>query len=258
MGVNENNLINSVDRALRILDLFSERDTELKLTEIGQQLNLHKSTVHGLLRTLSHHGYISQNMENGKYRLGMKLVERSNIALQAMDIRRIAQPYLREVAHELGDTTHLVILEGDEAVYIDKVEGERSILQYSRVGKRAPLYCTAVGKVLVSHKESTEIKRLAMKQSYEIHTESTIANPLQFEEEIEKVREKGYGVDDEELQIGLRCLAVPIYNYDGKIIASISVSGSSNRLSRENEQEVITYLKDKALQISYQLGYKAF
>ena len=128
MATNENNLINSVDRALKILDLFSERDTELKLTEIGQQLNLHKSTVHGLLRTLSHHGYISQNPENGKYRLGMKLVERSNIALQAMDIRRVANPYLREIAHELGDTTHLVILEGDEAVYIDKVEGEKSII----------------------------------------------------------------------------------------------------------------------------------
>lgn len=255
---NEKNLINAVDRSLRILELFSEHHSEYKLTEISQALNLHKSTVHGLLRTLAHRGYISQNVENGKYRLGLKLVERGNLALNSLDLRKIANPHLKEIAQKIGDTVHLVILDGSEVVYIDKVEGEKSILQYSRIGKRAPLYCTAVGKVLSSGKTISEVEELAKTQPFIMHTENTISNEEDFIKEVESVKKQGFALDNEELEIGLRCIAVPIFDHNGHVVASISISGSASRIKKESEKEIINLLKEKAAIISKELGYEVF
>lgn len=255
---NEKNLINSIDRALRILDLFTEHTAEYKLTEISQALNLHKSTAHGLLRTLAYHGYISQNPDNGKYRLGMKLVERGNLALNSLDLRKIADTHLREIVQILGDTVHLVILDGYEVVYIDKVEGEKSILQYSRIGKRAPLYCTAVGKVLATGIEDSELELIAEKQEFKKLTKNTISSKESFIKEVKLVKEQGYAVDDEELEIGLRCLAVPIFDYKGRVAASISISGSSSRIKKGSEKDIYNLLKEKAAIISKELGYKVF
>lgn len=249
-------LINAVDRALRILDLFSEQQTELKLTEISQQMKLHKSTVHGLLRTLAHHGYITQNEENGKYKLGLKFIEKGEFVLSSLDLRRIVHGQLRKLAAKFGETAHLVILEGGEAIYIDKVEGDSAIGMYSHVGKRAPIYCTAVGKVLVSEQTEQELQQIARQQNYVPRTQNTIRNAEDLVAEIQHVRQQGYAVDDEELEIGLRCIAVPIRDNRGMIIAAISISGPVTRLSNKKLPEITENLKDAAYRISRQLGYK--
>ncbi|MDQ0338279.1 DNA-binding IclR family transcriptional regulator [Caldalkalibacillus uzonensis] len=249
-------LINAVDRALRILDLFTDQQPELKLTEISKTLNLHKSTVHGLLRTLAYHGYISQNPETGKYRLGLKFLEKSDRVLHALDLRKIANPHLQKIANKYGESTHLVILEGGEAIYIDKIEGHLAIGMYSRISKRAPIYCTAVGKVLVSEKPEWELKEIAQNQNYIMHTKNTIKNADELLEEIRRVRELGYGMDDEELEIGLRCIAVPVRNNTGSIVAAISISGPTMRLSNKVLPEVVDSMKKAAAQISSELGYQ--
>lgn len=249
-------LINAVDRALRILDLFSDSRTELKLTEISLEMKLHKSTVHGLLRTLVHHGYIAQNGETGKYRLGLRFLEKGDRVLHSLDFRQIANRYLQNIASRYGESTHLVVLEGGEAIYIDKVEGHSAIGMYSRVGKRAPIYCTAVGKVLVCEKSEWELKEIVNQEQYIVLTEKTIKNSEELLADIAQVRKRGYALDNEELEIGLRCIAVPVRNNKGNIIAAISVAGPITRLHEQVIPEIAVYLKETSLKVSTELGYR--
>ena len=217
-------IIQSVDRALRILDLFDEHTTELKITDISDQIGLHKSTVHSLLKTLQQRGYINQNLENGKYGLGMKLFERGNYVIQSLDIRKLAKKYLMDLSAKTGQTTHLVILDGKEGTYIDKVEGPMAVILYSRIGKRIPLHCSAVGKALIAFKEKDEIKKILAEYAYTQQTEFTITNEIEFLQELEKVQSQGYAVDNQENEPGVRCIAAPIRNHENKVIAAISLS----------------------------------
>ncbi len=143
-------IIQSVERALQILDLFNEQATELKITDISKLMGLSKSTLHSLLKTLQLHGYIDQNPENGKYRLGMKLVERGHFVVGSIDIRQKAKGWLTELSRRTGQTTHLGILDGREGVYIEKIEGKLAAIAYSRIGRRLPVHATAIGKVLIA------------------------------------------------------------------------------------------------------------
>jgi IclR family transcriptional regulator, KDG regulon repressor len=248
-------LINSVHRALTIVDLFTEKRTAWKLSEISRELDLNKSTVHGLLRTLMHHGYVAQDPESEKYKLGLRFAEKGNLVMADLDVRRIARPYLEEITAKYGDATHLAVLDEGEAVYIEKMEGHSAIGMYSRVGKRAPLYCTAVGKVLASGETAASIRELAGKQTYARHTEHTIKSQEEFIEAVRTAEENGYALDDEELELGLRCVAVPIFDSQRKIAAALSMSGPVTRLKKENLDEITADLKEHAKKISSQLGF---
>lgn len=245
-----------MDRALRILDLFTEQKPEWRLTEISKELNLHKSTVHGLLSTLYYHGYVAQDLESKKYKLGLRFLEKGTLVQNGLDLRRIAKPYLQELVTKYGETVHLAVLEKDRAIYIDKIEGHSAIRMYSRVGKTAPLYCTAVGKVLVAGKRENELNEIAQTQSYKIFTENTISSSEEFIAEVQQVESLGYALDDEELELGLRCIAVPIYNNRKKIVAAISISGPTLRISKDRLEEIIHDLKVQASNISQSLGYR--
>jgi IclR family transcriptional regulator, KDG regulon repressor len=248
-------IIQSVDRALRILDLFDEYETELKITDISSRMNLHKSTVHSLLKTLQIHNYIDQNPENGKYRLGMKLFERGNFVISSLDIRSIAKTYLLELSMKTGNTVHIVILDGKEGVYIDKVEGPAATVLYSRIGRRVPVHCSAVGKVLVAFKTKKELKDILNSYVYKQHTSKTIINEADFLSELERVSECGYAMDNEENEPGVACVAVPIYNHSGGVVAAMSMSQPVTRLNKEHMDETIAILKQAADKISARLGY---
>lgn len=248
-------MIQAVERALLILDLFDEYDTELKITEISDRMVLHKSTVHSLLKTLQAHRYIEQNPENGKYRLGMKLLERGTIVMHNLDIRNVARKHLIQLSNSSGQTTNLVILDGKEGVYIDKVEGPRAIIRYSRIGKRIPIHCSAVGKVLVAFKEPKELKQLLKGYVYRQHTSQTIMSESYFLQELEKVRRQGYSVDNEENEPGVRCIAVPVRDHSGQVIAAISMS---TLIARVNDAELLEHVKSlqqAAEEISDEMGF---
>ncbi len=249
-------IIQSVKRALKILDLFNKQETELKITDISERMQLHKSTVHSLLKTLQEFRYIDQNPENGKYRLGLKLVERGNFVINSMDITKVAKKYLINLSKETGQTSHLGILEGQAGVYIDKVEGENALIRYSRIGKRIPLHSTAIGKALLAFKSPEEIEHLLNGYEFKQQTDNTITNKEEFLEELERVRLQGYGVDSQENEQGVRCIAVPIINYEGCVLAAISIS---TLISRVNDRELMDYiklLKKVETQLSEQLKYK--
>ncbi|WP_077622574.1 IclR family transcriptional regulator [Sediminibacillus massiliensis] len=250
-------IIQSVERSLLILDLFDEHTTELKITDISEQMGLHKSTVHSLLKTLEKFRYIDQNPENGKYRLGLKLVERGNFVINTMDIRKVAKKHLRELSIKTGQTCHLGILDGSAGVYIDKEEGKMAVIRYSRIGRRIPLHCTAIGKVLLSLQPPEEVEKLLEGYEYTQHTVHTIKNEQELRHEISKTAELGYGIDDEENEQGVRCIAVPIKNQDNQVLAAISISTLVSSVDDQKLNYFIELLQNAGRELSEELKYSS-
>ncbi|MFD0051482.1 IclR family transcriptional regulator [Actinomycetes bacterium NPDC127524] len=249
-------IIQSVDRAINILELFEEGSIELSVKEISTLLNLPKSTIHGLLKTLELRGYLVQNHENQKYRLGLKLFELGNLVAKQLDIKQVAFKIIEELARELKETIHLVILDENEVLYIEKVDGPGALRMYSQVGKRAPMYCTGVGKVILAFLEEEKIKSIIHSTNYTKFTSHTVTDPEELYKMLPGIREKGYAMDDEEIELGLRCIAAPIFNHENKVIASISCAGPKTRIIDDDVEEKITKVKKAASAISTQLGWR--
>jgi Transcriptional regulator len=249
-------IIQSVERALHILDLFNEQATELKITDISKQMGLSKSTLHSLLKTLQLHGYIDQNPENGKYRLGMKLVERGQFVVGTIDIRQKAKRWLTALSQETGQTTHLGILDGNEGVYIEKIEGKLAAIAYSRIGRRLPVHATAIGKVLLAWLGDDELKALLKTYHYTAFTPSTITDQKTLLTTLAQTRQNHYAIDNEENEQGVRCIAVPVWDHDSRVIAALSLSTLTSRVD-DNELEVYrNKLMEAGLQLSKTLGYR--
>ncbi len=249
-------LIQSIERAANVLELFLTTSPELSVKEISEKLQLSKSTVHGIIKTLEHRGYLQQNPEDLKYKLGIKLFTLGNFVGKHLDIGNIARPIIRDLADELNETVHLVTLQRDEVVYIEKVEGPRALTIYSHIGKRAPVHCTGVGKAILAYLSEIEVDRLLSSASLEAFTEHTMTDVNQIKKHLVSVRETGYAVDDEEIELGLKCIAAPIFNHKGNVIASISCAAPKMRLDEEKQPKVIAGIKRAASEISTSLGNK--
>jgi IclR family transcriptional regulator, KDG regulon repressor len=251
-------IIQSVERALKIMDLFDERERELTITEISKRMNLHKSTVHSLLKTLQKQRYISQSEESGKYRLGMKLFERGNMVLSQLDLRNVSRKHLERLSATTNLTVHLVILDGQEGVYIDKVEGSGVTVLYSRIGRRVPIHTSAVGKSLISTKTDAELDQFLKNYQYTKLTANSISSKEELLEEINHVRLAGYSIDNEENEPGIVCFAVPIKDYSGKVIAGISMSMPASKVDEEKQKYNVEILKECSRNISQDLGYEYY
>ena len=249
-------IIQSVERALKILDLFDEYTSELKITEISQQMNMNKSTVHSLLKTLQKHHYIQQDEANGKYKLGLKLFERGNLALLTLDIRSVARKYLIELSRRTGHTLHLVVLDGKEGVYIDKIEGTSGPVRHSKIGRRAPIHSTGVGKALAAFIPEEELNKLLIGYVFEKRTENTILTQFDYLQELEKIREKGYAIDAEENEPGITCLAVPIRDMTRQVIAAFSISMPTPQMNEQSET-IVSLMSEAGNKISKELGFKS-
>lgn len=247
--------VQSVDRAFEILEALAVEKNGLGVTEIGNRVGLHKSTVHRLLTSMEYKGYIEQDTDTGMYRLGLKFVELCSLYLNSVELKTEAQPYLRNLSAQTTQPVHLATLVDGEAVYIDKVESYNNIRMYSAIGKRVPVHCTAVGKVLLSRKEPTEIKRILESKELIVFTPHTITDPDMLLEEIIGTGQRGWAEDSEEHEIGIRCIAAPIYDYRSRIIAAISTSGNKNIISSEKTEELSQYVVNAAKDISKRMGY---
>ena len=248
--------IQSVTRALAILELLATYRHGERLTSISQELGLNKSTTHSLISTLENLGYVQQDQETAKYSLGLKLFELGQVVHANMDLRNIAMPFLQELALKFGETVHLAILSKGEVVYIDKVDAFRSIRIGSQIGGRNPAHCTGVGKVLLAGFTDKELTDIIGNVKLEKFTANTIVSKEELHKHLEKVKLDGFAVDQEEIEEGLSCIAAPIKNHRGKVIAGISVSGPTSRMHAEMLGELKNDVMGKALQISRRLGYK--
>lgn len=248
-------LIQSIERAADVLELFLVSNPELSVKEISEKLNLSKSTVHGIIKTLEERGYLQQNPVDLKYKLGIKLFELGNFVGNHLDIGKIARPIIRNLVVELNETVHLVMLQRDEVIYIDKIEGPRALTIYSHIGKRAPVHCTGVGKVILAYQGEKEIDRILSSVVLESYTEYTMTNITNIKNHLKLIREKGYAIDDEEIELGLKCIAAPIFNHQGNVIASISCAAPKMRFDDERIPEVIERIQKASSEISKCLGY---
>ncbi|WP_335443458.1 IclR family transcriptional regulator [Neobacillus drentensis] len=248
--------IQSIERAADVLELFLASNQELSVKEISEKLGLSKSTIHGIIKTLEYRGYLQQNPDDLKYKLGLKLFELGNKVSNQFDIGNIARPIMKELVESLMETVHLVVFERGEVIYIEKLDGPRSLRIYSQIGKRAPIHCTGVGKSILAFQEEEEIERLLANEDLEPFTEYTLTDKAEIKKQLQTIREQGYSVDDEEIELGLKCVAAPIFNHQGKVIAAISCASPKMRLTEDKQAEVIEEIKQAALVISTNMGFK--
>lgn len=247
--------IQSIERAFEIIEALAVEPKGLSITQLSQRLSLHKTTVHRILQTLLTKGYVQKDMQSMRYKLGVKFVEISSLYLNSIELRTEAHPFLCELVAMLNVTVHLAVLEGCDVIYIDKVEQVSSIRLYSSIGKRVPAYCTALGKMMLSKFSDEEVKMMLLAVPLTPFTKNTITDVEKLVEEIRVARAKGYAVDNEELQEGIRCIAAPIYDYRSEMIAAISVSAPASVLPPHKDEENAQKVIQTAKKISQRLGY---
>ena len=249
--------VQSVDRSLMILEELARHKKGCGVTALANAMGLHKSTTHRLLTSLLNRGYVKQDLETNNYCLGTKLLFLAGALLESMDLRHIARPYIQDLANKTQEIVHLAVLDGEEAVYIDKVESIRAnaIRIYSQIGKRVPLHSTGVGKVLLCDMDFDKVKTLLKEEDMTRYTFNTITNYKDFEIELKKIKAQGYGFDEIEHEEGIRCVAAPIYDRNGKVIASISIAGPIIYVTEERVPELVKLITQTTQMISYQLGH---
>ena len=246
-----------VDRALAALDVLANRSTECSLAELCIALGLHKSTVHRLMMVLEQHRLVDKNPETGRYRLGLKLFEFGSKAIAALDPRRHARPYLDRLQRELGETVFFCILDGGQVFYLDKVESQQSIRTACTVGSRAPAYCTAVGKAMLAELPDAEVNDIVRRWGLKAITANTITTATALRAELRAVRSRGYAIDNEEKEEGLRCISAAVRGHSGKLFAAISVSGPAFRITKGRIPEIGQVVMRAANDLSVEFGHPA-
>ena len=242
--------IQSVERAFSILELFQKTGcTEHSLKEIAQALDLNKSTTFGLVNTLTALGYLQQNQENQKYALGLKLLSFSNTVKVQNIIIRTVHPYLEQLNRKYGETVHCAVRQGDGVIYVDKVEATGSIHISTQIGTLNDLHCTGVGKCILAYMMPEEQERICS-GNLKTMTVHTITNAQQLRREIEEIRARGFATDNEEIAIGLSCLAVPVFAETGTVVCAISVSGMTARIRAARENGLLEELQRIAGEVS--------
>jgi DNA-binding IclR family transcriptional regulator len=244
--------VQSVDRALTILEMLA-REGEAGVTEIANDLGVHKSTAFRLLATLESHRLVEQVGDRGRYRLGVGNLRLAGATTARLDLVTEARPVCRQLAADTGETVNITVRSGTSALYLDQVAGRSALQSHNWVGQHIPLHATSNGKVLISELADAELK--AALRELPRFTDSTVTSRARLKEELAEVREAGYAVAVDELEIGLTAAAAPIRSAHGDVIASMSISGPTFRLTEERLAETIPMLVAAATEVSHRLGW---
>ena len=226
------NLVQTIERVSLILDMVGQNPQGMTIRDLSGGLGLPKGTIHRILSSLSYFGYIRQDPETKNYFLGLKLMELGALLGNQLDLRKVAEPILRDLVEKTEEAAHMVILDRNEIVYIDKIEARQTtggLDMSSRVGSRNPAHSCAVGKVLLSHLSEEALDGLIREKGLSPRTANTITDPRLLKEHLKVVRRQGYAIDEEENEQGIRCLGAPIFDGRGRPVAAISVSGPASR-----------------------------
>lgn len=245
----------SLQKAFCVLDLFGPNVERLSATEIARRLGTVPGVIYPILYTLERYGYLERD-GNKKYSLGLKFLERGNLILQQLDLRDKAKPYLKELANTYNVNAHLAVLYDWKVMYLHREEGYPSVIIKEVVGQRVPAYCTALGKVLLASLEERDLEAYLAQEELKPLTPKTISDPLRLREELKRVREQGYAIDDEEFHKGNMCIATPVRNHLGKTLGAISISFLKERFADERTRgSLIAQVVNIAFRISRELGY---
>ena len=244
--------VQSVDRALGILEVLA-RTGESGVTEIAVELGVHKSTAFRLVATLEAHRLVEQTADRGRYRLGMGILRLAGATTARLDLVQEARPISRQLAADTGETVNIAVLAESSALYLDQVAGSSALQPHNWVGQHIPLHATSNGKVLLSGLDGSALDATLGKLAS--YTPRTITARAKFRDELSRVREQGYAVAIDELEVGLTAVAAPIRSAHGDVIASMSVSGPSFRLTEERVVEVVRLVVAAAAEVSHRLGW---
>ena len=247
--------VQSVDRALTILDILA-RHGELGVTEIAASLGVHKSTAFRLVSALEQHRLVEQLSERGKYRLGFGIVRLASATTARMNLAEESRPFCRELATEFNETVNVAVLDIDAAVNIAQEQGQATVSVQNWIGKRTPLHATSSGKVLLAWAAGPQVLEF-LADALTRYTPHTITSGTALRTELDRVRGRGWAGTEEELEIGLNAVAAPIRGPGGTVLAAISISGPSYRLTAPSFPAIAARLQSCAGEISAQLGYSA-
>jgi DNA-binding IclR family transcriptional regulator len=248
--------ITALQRGLRLLQLLGESPNGLTAKQIAQRSHLPVSTVHRFLVNLEASSFLNCSVD-GSYHLGIACFTIGQAALAQLDIRRVSLPYLQELNRQTRETIHLTVLNGITAVYVEKLDSPEKLRIHSRIGAAVPLYCTAVGKVMLAYMPEEERKKVLPQLGLKRLTPNTAGNLQELEAELYRVRKNGYAFDLEEHELHIRCIAVPIWDHADNVYASLSVTAPMVRMTVSRLRQLAPIVQLAGLQISRELGHQA-
>ncbi|WP_461207875.1 IclR family transcriptional regulator [Clostridium sp. DL1XJH146] len=243
-----------IDRTLDIIELLSTEQQGLGVTEISIRTNLHKTTVYRILSSLCSRNYVEKNPSN-KYQIGRKLIEIVSCHINDLELQTEARPFLLELSSQYNLTCHLGVLDGDQVVYIEKLDSYTKLRLYAQIGYRVPAYCSSLGKCLLSCLSDTELEETISLCQFEKFTPNTIVTLPSLKNHLRKVRVQGWAIDNQEYAMSQRCIAAPIYDYRGEVIAAVSGSGTLEQLPDKKIIPIAKHIVQIGIEISERLGY---
>jgi DNA-binding IclR family transcriptional regulator len=251
------NSVLSVLKALQLLETLADARTGLSLSDLSRRNDLHPSTTHRLLHTLAEAGYVRQEASDRNYHLGSAAINLSMAASRHTDMRALAAPYLRQLADATQETASLVILEGEEVVYIAQAESTNTVRTFNTMGARVPAYASASGKALLAHLPLAQQELFGKRGDLPPFTANTLTDPESLQVELERIRRRGYAIDDEEYEGGMRCIAAVIHDHSAEVVAALMLSGPSTRITISRLTDLAQQVQACAAEISHVLGYGA-
>lgn len=248
--------LQSLDRAVAVLELLGESEGPLGLADVCDRMSLHKSTAHRALMVLERCGLIERTPEN-RFRLGLKLYELGSRAVEQIDLRARVHPWFRRLSAQVGETVHLGVLQKTSVVYLDKIEpNNRRVWLASRIGASNPVYCTAMGKAMLAFLPEEATTDIIGRIRFTRFTHRTLCTTEALMRSLERVRRRGYAIDDEEVEEGVRCIGAPILNEGGRPVAAVSISGPTSRITQQSVPGIAEHLMRCCREISGSLGMR--
>jgi len=246
-----------LDRVVKILECFTPDRTDMRLVEIAEATGLHKSTLYRLLEAMRAHRLIGFDAQSGRYHPGLKLFEIGSLAAGRFALERHAHPTLEHLANVSGETAHLCVLDGSDVVYIAKVECTRTLRIPSAIGQRNPAYCTGVGKAILAFLTPPQLAAYLAGTTFKPFTRKTLTTAGELKANLRQIALRGYAVDDQEREEGVRCVAAPVRDRAGEVVAAISIAGPSTRVTKERVAELANHVMRAAADVSVGLGFNA-
>lgn len=247
--------IGSILRGLQVLSLFNHHTSTLSLTEIANAAGLNKTTAFRIVSTLESAGYLKRDPETKRYRPGLKVLQLGFAAISSLEFRQVARPYLQHLSETAKETASLSVLDGMEVVYVDRVRQQQIVGVLLGIGSRIPAQCASMGKVMLANLPSEELETL-LSQPLKPCTPHSLVDRQALEAEFDQVRARGYALNDEELELGLRAVAAPIWDHSSQVVAAINVSGSARTISFQRMvEELAPAVMETARQISQAIGF---
>jgi IclR family transcriptional regulator, KDG regulon repressor len=246
-----------LDRAFAILDALAENGSRVRVVELSKHLKLDKSTVFRLLKVLEQNKYVERAPDDGKYRLGTKILHLGMRAMADIDVPQASQAYLERLVSLTGETAHMGVLRNSQIISVAVANGSMNLRLGVNVGGNSPPHCTALGKAILAFLPPDECRSVIDRISFDTHTPNTITKKSAFMRELKRVREREYSIDNEEFEPGLKCIGAPVHNYSGKVIGAISVAGPAFRMTNANISSLSGTVIQTAKELSEELGFRS-